>query len=150
MFGFDVFWNIYWKSAMISLLLTTAIFLILWEFVSNSHGEPGWRQAVLHLKLAATKGRRFNKKQIVKRILIKFGLMLVPIPLALLITFLFNVFGASETIASLAMRTSLITWYLFYFVGNIYVFWTSKYNQFIHDKITGISIIDDSIEDEDF
>ena len=150
MFGFDVFWNIYWKSAMISLLLTTAIFLILWEFVSNSHGEPGWRQAVLHLKLAATKGRRFNKKQIVKRILIKFGLMLVPIPLALLITFLFNVFGASETIAYLAMRTSLITWYLFYFVGNIYVFWTSKYNQFIHDKITGISIIDDSIEDEDF
>jgi hypothetical protein len=70
--------------------------------------------------------------------------------LALLITFLFNVFGASETIASLAMRTSLITWYLFYFVGNIYVFWTSKYNQFIHDKITGISIIDNSIEDEDF
>jgi hypothetical protein len=47
------------------------------------------------------------------------------------------------------MRTSLITGYLFYFVANIYCFWTSKNNQFIHDKITGIAIIDDSVEDDE-
>ena len=149
MFGFDALGNIYWESAMLALLLTTAIFLILWEFVSNSDWKPWWRQALLHLKLAAEPWKKFNKKRILHRIIIKFWLMFLPIILALLITLIFRLLWAWETRTALAMRTSLITGYLFYFVANIYCFWTSKNNQFIHDKITGIAIIDDSVEDDE-
>ncbi|MBQ9554318.1 hypothetical protein IJU97_05225 [bacterium] len=46
------------------------------------------------------------------------------------------------------MTASLVTGYLFYFAGNVYCFWTSKGNQFIHDKVAGIAIIDESVEEE--
>ena len=149
MFGFNALNNIYWKSWMIALFLTTAIFLILREFISNSNGEPWWRQNLLHLKLAAEAGKKFNKKRILQRIIIKFWLMFSPIILALIITLLFKVLWASENITALAMRTSIITWYFFYFIANIYCFWTSKSNQFIHDKVTGIAVIDKSIQDDE-
>jgi hypothetical protein len=149
MFGFNALNNIYWKSWMIALFLTTAIFLILREFISNSNGEPWWRQNLLHLKLAAEAGKKFNKKRILHRIIIKFWLMFSPLILAFIITLLFKVLWASEDMTALAMRTSIITWYLFYFIANIYCFWTSKSNQFIHDKVTGIAIIDKSIQDDE-
>ena len=149
MFGFNALNNIYWKSWMIALFLTTAIFLILREFISNSNGEPWWRQNLLHLKLAAETGKKFNKKRILHRIIVKFWLMFSPLILAFIITLLFKVLWASEDMTALAMRTSIITWYLFYFIANIYCFWTSKSNQFIHDKVTGIAIIDKSIQDDE-
>lgn len=149
MFWFNALNNIYWKSAMLALFITTAIFLILWEFISNSNWQPWWRQALLHLKLAAETWKKFNKKRILHRIIVKFGLLLAPIILTLIITLIFKILWAWENICSLAMRTSLITGYLFYFVANIYCFRTSKSNQFIHDKVTGIAIIDKSIPDEE-
>ena len=148
MFWFNAFGNIAWQSAMVALLCTTAIFLIFLEFVSNSNGEPGWRQSLLHLKLAAVKWKRFNKKQILRRVIIKFSLMLAPLVLALIITWIFKVCWAWEDIVSYAMTASLVTGYLFYFAGNVYCFWTSKGNQFIHDKVAGIAIIDESVEEE--
>lgn len=39
MFGFDLFGNSYTKSAMIALFVSTAIFLIIWEFIRNSEGR---------------------------------------------------------------------------------------------------------------
>jgi len=149
MFWFNALNNIYWKSWIIALFITTAIFLILWEFISNSNWEPGWRQSLLHLKLVAEKWKRFNKKQILKRIIIKFWLLFTPFILWIIITLLFRIFWASESMISLAMSTSILTWYLFYFAANIYCFWTSNTNQFIHDKITGIAIVDESIDDEE-
>jgi hypothetical protein len=50
---------------------------------------------------------------------------------------------------SLSMTTSIMTWYLFYFVANIYCFWTSDTNQFIHDKVTWIAIVDESVDEEE-
>ena len=149
MFWFNALENIYWKSWITALFITTAIFLILREFTSNSKWQPGWRQSLLHLKLVAEKGKKFNKKQILKRIIIKFWLLLSPIILGIIISLLFRIFWASENMISLSMTTSIMTWYLFYFVANIYCFWTSDTNQFIHDKVTWIAIVDESVDEEE-
>jgi len=74
--------------------------------------------------------------------LIKFWLFLTPLFMRGIVTLIIKLLGASEVTTLLATKVSIGTWYLFYITGNLYCFWTSEEDQFLHDKISGIVIID--------
>ena len=142
MFWYSIFSTRYWTSAMMALFWSSIIFLIVFEFSRNSVWRPWRRQGLLNLKMITTKNISFSKKQILKRMLIKFWLLLVPLCIGGIITLIIKLLDASETTTLLATKVSIGIWYLFYIMGNLYCFWTSEEDQFLHDKISGIVIID--------
>ena len=146
MVGIDSFDSLYGRSMMIALLISTILFLIVWEFSRNSVGRAGRRQGLLHLKMITAKGVSFSKKQILKRILIKFWLLFAPLLVGLFTSLIFKFLGVSSSTIQTAGQVSIGVAYLFYGVINLYCFWTSDQDQFLHDKISGIAIVDDSSE----
>ena len=78
----------------------------------------------------------------------KFIIFLAPIVITVIIVTGFKLFWANEEMVALAEKTALFTWYLFWAIGNIYCFWVTDGNQFIHDKLTWFEILDLSKNDE--
>ena len=146
MFKLDLLANLYGKSAIIALFLSIAVFLIVWEFYRNSQGEAGRRQSILKLNIIAADGVSFSKKQILKRIVIKFGLLLAPILMGLLLSGIFKLLGGNPEISAMANWLSITLAGILYLSANLYCFWTSEHNQFLHDKLSGISIVDEEKE----
>ncbi len=128
---------------MLALLFSIALFLIAWEFSRNGQGRAGRRQSLLKLNIIAADGVNFSKKQILKRLLIKFGLLLAPLLIGLIFSGAFKLFGANAEMVSLANWLSIFLAYLIYIIANLYCFWTTDQSQFLHDKWSGISIIDE-------
>lgn len=143
MFRIDLFSNRYGKSAIIAFFLSIALFLILWEFSRNSQGKAGRRQSLLKLNIIAAEGISFSKKQILKRMFIKFGLLFTPILIGLLFSGVFKLLGINVEMTSLANRLSITLASILYLSANLYCFWTSEHNQFLHDKWSGVSIVDE-------
>ena len=148
MFWFDLMWTIWWNAIMWSLMVTTALFLIFWEFTRNCKWEAWWRQNILKIGVRWENWKKINTKQVIKRIMYKFIIFLAPIVITVIIVAGFKLFWANEEMVALAEKTALFTWYLFWAIGNIYCFWVTDGNQFIHDKLTWFEILDLSKNDE--
>lgn len=133
---------------MLALLFSIALFLIAWEFSRNGQGRAGRRQSILKLNIIAADGVNFSKKQILKRLLIKFGLLLAPVLVGLLFSGAFKLLGANAEMVSLASWLSITLAVILYLSANLYCFWTSENNQFLHDKLSGISIVDEENYEE--
>lgn len=134
--------NLYTKTAALALLISGMIFLIGSELKALRSGQASRRQKMTHLQTYSTNTNTFTRKKIRKRILLKFWLFLSPIAIGLIGSRLLQGLWISPELAIQANIILITLGYLFYIGGNLYSFWTSKDNQFLHDLWTETGVRD--------
>lgn len=80
-----------------------------------------------------------GRKILAYRLGIKFGLLILPVVIGMLVGAVFNLFGAEEMVASLARNLMIGMLYVLYFAANIYTFWVYD-GQFLHDRWTDLKV----------
>ena len=125
---------------MIATAVATFILLFVLELRGNFKGDSGRRRNFINLELKYP--NQNHKKTILKRMLYKYGLLLLPAIGAGILTALVQGLGADELVVSLVTKTALILGYGAYVAFNIYSYRTTEGNQFLHDKWTGVEIMD--------
>ena len=125
---------------MIATAVATFILLFVLELKANFKGEAGRRRKFINLDLLYKDGK--HRKTTIKRMLYKYGLLLLPGIGAGIVTALVQALGADELVVSLVTKTALILGYGVYVAFNIYSYRTTEGNQFLHDKWTGVEIKD--------
>ena len=148
LFGIPFIGTVYGNAAAIALFASWMLFLIGAELVKNCRGEQWWRQHILWMIPYSLSGE-IRPRQIIKRILIKFGVFLLPLILWLLTGGLASLVSGNAFVSQTASTVMTIVAYLFYLVGNLYSFWTSPGHQFLHDRFTQIGFRLKKHEDQD-
>jgi len=140
LFSYDFFGDFIGQGILIATAVATFITLFVFEVRGNFKGEEGRRRKFINLEMKYQNTK--YKRTTLKRMFYKYGLLLLPAIWAILITTIVTLCWASEIVISLVSQTAYLLGYGAYVALNIYSYWTSEGNQFLHDKWTGVEIVD--------
>ena len=140
-----------WKlTIFIPLIWIIFIWYIIWYLIYIILTEIKWEQTIINKKMwinvVMLNWEKLIRKTIIKRLIIKYWILIFPIILGGLFWFIISKIWWPWDIVSWII-TGLL--YLLYIIYNIYLIWIDDNNQLIHDKVCKTKIIQNIEKEED-
>lgn len=129
-------WIKLWSFSLFpTIMVLIFVWYVLWYArytIQKTHSQKQtFLQKYLGISIVNLDWSHLSLSQSRKRFFVQFGLLLAP--------FLFIAFF-SPLLGSFAIGVWIL-WFFAYIFRNIYLFWTSDYNQLWHDKICGTKVL---------